>query len=227
VLSQDLAQADPVQLKKIVLDLAGEMKNKRRDESSFLKIDLPDYMAGRGFILIGPSAQPVHVEEYRRRVEQRILSTTENHPALVAIREGRQPDDDQLVDLERLLQNELTGSDIGLSPSVARQAYGINLNNRVGFLGFLRSVLDLDAIPDYESVVARSFQDHISSHNYTGDQIRFLRSVQDVFLLQRRLSEADLYQAPSLTTFGRNAVERFFTPEERRELITLTDRLAA
>jgi type I restriction enzyme R subunit len=227
VLSQDLAQADPVQLKKIVLDLAGEMKNKRRDESSFLKIDLPDYMAGRGFILIGPSTQPIHVEEYRRRVEQRILATTENHPALMAIREGRQPDDDQLVDLERLLQNELSSADVGLSPTVARQAYGINLNKRVGFLGFLRGVLELDAIPDYETVVAHSFQLHISSHNYSGDQIRFLRSVQDVFLEKRRLSEADLYQAPSLTTFGRNAVERFFTQQEIRELITMTDRLAA
>ena len=58
------------------------------------------------------------------------------------------------------------------------------------------------------------------------DQIRFLRSVQEVFLKNRRLVEADLYEPP-LTVFDRNAVERFFTPEEIRELLELAETLAA
>ena len=211
---------------KLITDLAGEMKNKRRPENTFLKIDLPDFIAGKGYVLIGPSGQPIHVEEYRRRVEQRILAIAETHPALVAIREGRQPTADQLVDLERLLHNELTGGDIQLSDKTARQAYGVKLDNRLGFLGFVRHVLDLDAMPDYEAVVASSFQDHITRHNYTGDQIRFLRAVQDVFLAKRRLAEADLYEAP-LTNFGRNAVERFFTPDEIKDIVALTEQLAA
>ena len=89
-----------------------------------------------------------------------------------------------------------------------------------------RHVLDLDAIPDYEAVVARCFDDHITAHNYGGDQIRFLRSVREVFLSKGRLSEADLYDAP-LTNFGRNAVDRFFTPAEIKEIVALTDHLAA
>jgi type I restriction enzyme R subunit len=225
-LSTDLTQATPVQLKRLILDLADEMKNKRRDQDAFLTIDLPDFIAGRGFILIGSAGQPIHVEQYRRRVEQRILDITENHPALITIREGRQPTEEQLVDLERVLQNELTTPEINLSPRTARQAYGVTLDNRLGFLGFVRGVLELDAIPDYETVVARSFQNHVNSHNYTGDQIRFLRSVQDVFLSKRRLSQADLY-GPPLTAFGRNAADRFFTPDEIRDLVELTDKLAA
>ena len=42
----------------------------------------------------------------------------------------------------------------------------------MGFLGLLRHVLSLDAIPDYSAVVGEAFEDHITSHNYTGDQIR-------------------------------------------------------
>jgi type I restriction enzyme R subunit len=226
VLSSDLAQATSPQLKQIIIDLAAEMKNKRRAENTFLAIDLPDFVADKGYLLIGPSGQPVHVEEYRRRVEQRVLSVADHHPALAAIREGQQPTEDQLIDLERVLHNELTGEDILLSPKTARQAYGLTLDNRLGFLGFVRHVLDLEAIPDYEAVVARSFQDHITSHNYTGDQIRFLRSVEEVFVSKRRLSEADLYEAP-LTNFGRNAVERFFTPNQIKDIVALTDHLAA
>jgi type I restriction enzyme, R subunit len=159
-------------------------------------------------------------------VEQRILTIAETHPALVAIREGLQPTADQLLDLERLLHHELTAGDIQLSDKTARQAYGVNLDNRLGFLGFVRHVLGLDAVPDHEAVVASGFQDHITRHNYTGDQIRFLRAVQDVFLAKRRLVEADLYEAP-LTNFGRNAVERFFTRKEIEEIVALTDHLAA
>ena len=150
----------------------------------------------------------------------------DTHPALVAIREGRDPSPDSLVDLERALQNELTGADIQLSAKTARQAYGVTMDNRSGFLGFVRHVLDIDAIPNYEAVVASQFQNHITRHNYTGDQIRFLRAVQDVFLTKRRLAEADLYEAP-LTSFGRNAVDRFFTPAEIKEIVALADHVAA
>jgi hypothetical protein len=38
--------------------------------------------------------------------------------------------------------------------------------------------------------------------------------------------EADLYEPP-LTVFGRNAVERFFTPGEIHELLELAATLAA
>ena len=103
---------------------------------------------------------------------------------------------------------------------------GVSLDNRSGFLGFVRHVLDLDAIPNYEAVVAAQFHNHITRRNYTGDQIRFLRAVQDVFLTKKRLAEADLYEAP-LTSFGRNAVERFFTPGEIQEIVALAEHVAA
>ena len=223
--STDLAEATPPQLKKLVQDLAGEMKNKRKLDG-FLKIDIPDFIAGKSHVLIGPTGQPVHVEEYRKRVEARILALTETHPALVAIREGREPSSDSLVDLERALHNELAGGDIQLDTKAVRQAYGVNMDNRSGFLGFVRHVLDIDAIPDYEAVVAAEFQDHIVRHRYTGDQIRFLRSVQDVFLAKRHLVEADLYEAP-LTSFGRNAVDRYFTPAEIKGIVALADHVVA
>ncbi len=136
------------------------------------------------------------------------------------------PTAEQLIDLERTLEAGLSAGDLELSEKTARQAYGVRLDNRTGFLGFVRCVLDLDAIPDYEAVVAAQFQEHVTRHHYTGDQIRFLRAVQDVFLAKHRLAEADLYEPP-LTNFGRNAVERFFTPDEIKEIVALADHLVA
>ena len=89
-----------------------------------------------------------------------------------------------------------------------------------------RHVLSLEAIPDYAVVVAQAFEDHITSHRYTGNQIRFLRAVQEVFLTNQKLTEADLYDAPSLQTFGRNAVDSLFSEAGLRELVEFTKELA-
>lgn len=64
---------------------------------------------------------------------------------------------------------------------------------------------------------------YVEEYRYSGDQIRFLRSVQEVFLQKRRLTGLDLYELP-VTIFGRNAVEGFFRPTEIEDLLALMER---
>lgn len=226
-LSVQLAAATPSQLTTLVRELAPEMKHKRRRETGFLTIDLPDFIAGRSFILVGPQGTQVHVEEYRRRIESRILAVAEQHPALVALREGREPDAGALIDLERLLERELSAPDVGLTDKIAHQAFGVSLDRRQGgLLGFMRFLLGLEGLPDYATVVDHGFELHIQQNRYSGDQIRFLRAVRDVFLANRRLAVTDLYEAP-LTSFGRNAVDRLFTPSQVEGLVQFTNQLSA
>lgn len=222
-LSQELAAATPAQLTKVIRDLAPAMKNRRNRPSAFLNIDLPDFIAARGYISLGEGGQQVFVEEYRKRVESRILQIVNDHPALEAIRQGRDVSDEQLLDRERTLHRELAGSDFQLTNANIRKAYGLKVDS---FLAFLRHLLSLDALPDYQQIVQRAFERFIAAHHYNADQIRFLRSVQEVFLKKRRLVEADLYDPP-LTIFGRNAVERFFSPKEIHELLEMTGALVA
>jgi type I restriction enzyme, R subunit len=222
-LSRDLATATSAQLTQLIRDLAAKMKNRRDRPSAFLKIDLPDFIASHGYISVGDGGQQILIEEYKRRVDARVLEIVEKHPALAALREGREVTDGQLVDLERTLHRELGRDDIQLSSRNIRLAYGLRVDN---FLAFLRHLLALDTLPDYPQVVQRGFELHIQTHNYNAEQIRFLRSVQAVFLAKRSLVEADLYDPP-LTNFGRNAVERFFTPQQIGDLLQLTQSLAA
>jgi type I restriction enzyme R subunit len=222
-LSPDLATATPAQLTQIIQDLAPEMKNRRNRPNAFLKIDLPDFIEAHGYISVGEGGHQILIEEYKRRVDARVLGIVETHPALAALREGKPVTDDQLIDLERTLHRELGRDDIQLSSRNIRLAYGLRVDN---FLAFLRHLLALDALPDYAQLVQRGFELHIQAHSYNADQIRFLRSVQEVFLKKRTLVEADLYDPP-LTSFGRNAVERFFTPQEIGDLLQLTSSLAA
>ncbi len=222
-LSNELAAAAPEQLTEMIRVLAPRMKNRRNRQSAFLKIDLPDFIESRGYISVGDGGQQMLIEEYKRRVDQRVLEVVERHPALAALRQGREMTDDELIDLERTLHQELGKDDIQLSNRRIRLAYGFKVDN---FLGFLRHLLEMESIPDYGQVIQRGFEKYIQAHNYNAEQIRFLRAVQEVFLNKRTLSEADLYDPP-LTSFGRNAVERFFTPQQVQEILQLTQRLTA
>ncbi len=95
------------------------------------------------------------------------------------------PTEEQLIDLERVLHNELESADIGLSDKIARKPLASSWTVMSDSSASLGMCLQLDAIPDYAAVVARAFESHITAHNYTGDQIRFLRAVQEVFIVKR------------------------------------------
>src|SRR4030095_13482650 len=115
-----------------------------------LTSDVRDFIEGCGYLSVGDGGQQVLIEEYKRRVDARVLEIVEKHPALAALRDGREVTDDQLIDLERTLHRELGRDDIQLSSRNIRLAYGLRVDN---FLAFLRQLLALDALPDYRQVV--------------------------------------------------------------------------
>jgi len=225
-LSPDLAVATPEQLTQIITDLADDMKRRREVPGSFRMLDLPDFMQPRGTIILGPGQQPIYITEYRRRVEARIQEIVANSPAIAAISAGRQPTAEELVELERLLHEGLGRSDLQLTESIAHRAFNVEMNCSTGFLGLLSTLLDIAALPTYASAVEQGFDDHITAHAYSADQIRFLHAVREIFVQKHRLDEADLYDPP-LTQFGRNAVDRFFTPDQRQGILDLANDLAA
>ncbi|MBI5823157.1 MAG: DEAD/DEAH box helicase family protein [Chloroflexi bacterium] len=196
------------------------MKNKMRYDS-FLELDLLDSIAISGYILLTKSGEKMYVAEYRRLVEARILELVANHPTIKAIQQGQKIDDWQLLELERTLTKELGEGDLEVTPENLKKVFAHTADS---FLGLVRQVLDMQYLPDYKDVVARQFEDYVIRHNYNADQIRFLRTVQSVFLQKRHLETADLYEPP-LDMFGADAVERWFTDKEVEEVVELTRRL--
>jgi type I restriction enzyme R subunit len=222
-LSQRLLEAGTQELTDVIRLLAPHMKNMRERPTNLVALDLPDFIASSGLITISADGKQVLVEEYRKQVESKVLAIVEEQPVLLAIREGRPITEEQLVELERVLNRELGQSDLHVTEETIRKAYGIRASS---FLALLRYLLHVDAIPDYAAVVKQAFDRHITAHAYNADQIRFLRSVQTVFAQKRRLSEDDLY-GDTFAAFGRNAVERLLSPQDVKDLLALTAKLAA
>ena len=218
-LTPRLRTATVAELNQVIDALADQMKNRRARPSDFLELDLLDLIDVRGYILMYGGSRPVYVEEYRQRVERRILDLVATHPTIEAIDRGELVTDRQLIELERTLRQELGGGDVELSEANIRKAYGLKVGS---LLEFLRRLLEIEDIPDYGDIVRRQFEGYIAGHPFNADQIRFLRAVQNVFLQRRRLELADLYEPP-LTSFGDGAVERWFTTDEVDEMLAFVD----
>ena len=97
---------------------------------------------------------------------------------------------------------------------------------RVGsLLEFVRDMLEIDGIPDYQEIVQRQFDAYMAGHSeYNADQVRFLRAVQNVFLQKRRLTLPDLYDPP-LTAFGAGAADRWFTGQQLDDVLAFFETL--
>ncbi|MCA9944386.1 MAG: DEAD/DEAH box helicase family protein, partial [Anaerolineales bacterium] len=96
-LSPEIETADPAQLSQIITALADQMRNRRDRVNPFLQLDLPDFMAVRSYIFLYDRGQPVYVDEYRRRVEDKVLEVIANHPVIAQIEQGQAVGDDQLL----------------------------------------------------------------------------------------------------------------------------------
>jgi type I restriction enzyme R subunit len=220
-LTPELQRATVAELNQVMDTLAGLMNKRRAKPSDFLELDLPDLIDMRGYIFLYGGSQPVYVEEYRRRIDERILDLVAGHPTIEAIERGQPVGDQQLLELERTLRQELGGAGLELSEANIRGAYGL----QVGSLPeFLRRLLEIEGIPDYADIVRRQFEGYIAGHPFSADQIRFLRAVQNVFLQKRHLELADLYDPP-LTSFGEDAVERWFSQKEVDEMLGFVESL--
>lgn len=223
-MSGQIYAASPKQVNNIIRNLAPEMKNRRDKENIFITLDLPDFIATRGYITLSEGGERIFVEQYRERVEQKINSLVESHPTVKAIRRGEIVTDEQLIALEKILRQTLSTVDVQLTKDNIRKAYGFRVNS---FLGFIRHLLELESLPNYETIVARKFNEFGTEHHYNEEQLNFLRALQSEFLRKDKLEIADMYFSKSIERFGTNAVDRYFTENDKAKILEFTQKIAA
>jgi type I restriction enzyme, R subunit len=203
--------------------LAPIMKYKRERPSLIFELGLDDYIEARKWVIIRKDNQKVYVEEYRKKIEDRILKLAADNPVITKLKSGEVVPVEDLIKLEKTLEEDLRSDDISLDEENMLKAFGLRLGN---FVDFLKHILNIEQLPTYEAIVRKSFDAFILEHNYNADQSRFLRAVQNFFIQHHKLDTADLYEPP-FTNFGVNAVEKLFTEIEVKELVELTNNLVA
>ena len=221
-LTPDLLKASVGSLNQVIDKLADQMRNRRKEETVVEMLDLVDLIETSGYIILRSSPdEPVYYAEYKKMVTEKVLELIDSHPVLLAIDRGEPVSDLQLLELERTLREKLGSSEMELTEENIRRAYRMQVTS---MLEFLRNLLELDEIPDYEEIVRRQFGEYVASHAFNANQVRFLRGVESVFLQKRKLELADLYDSP-LDRFGEDAMERWFTHDEVAAILSFTETL--
>ncbi len=216
-------EADLKKIDAVKTTLAPLMKYKREKPSLVIELGLDDVIDSRKWVIAKKEGQKVMVEEYRKRIEEKIEQLAQQHPTIQRLKQGEALNIDDLISLEQTLETELTTDDFNLNDDNMLKAFGVRVGSLVDFL---KHILKLTTLPTYEQVVRKAFDAFILEHHYNADQTKFLRTVQSVFLQTRKLEMADLYEPP-FSNFGMNAVEKLFTNEDVKEIIQLTKRLVA
>ncbi len=221
-LSHRLPTATVAELTEVIDRLADQMKYKREIADTFIELDLKDVIALSGYILLKGGTERIYVKEYRERVERRVLELIDIDPVIAALGRGEAVSEAQLIELERTLRQTLGAGDLEITEGNIHKAFGFKVGS---LIEFVRQLLDLDGVPDYADIVRHQFDGYVAEHPFSAEQTRFLRALQNVFVQKRRLQMADLY-APPLSAFGADAVEKYFTPEQVREVLAFTATLA-
>jgi len=203
--------------------LADLMKYKRDKPSIVIELGLDDIIESRDWVVLKKDSKRVYVEEYKKKIEEKIEKLAAEHPTIKKLAEGKEVNSEDLINLEATLETEFSSDEISLDEDNMLKAFGIRVGS---FVDFLKHILKIETLPSYKDIIAKSFDAFILEHNYNADQSRFLRAVQTVFLDRRKLELADLYDEP-FTNFGSNAVEKLFSEGEIEDIIELTKRLVA
>ncbi len=203
--------------------LAPIMKYKQEKPSLVIELGLDDIIEARKWVVIKEGNQKIYVEEYRKKIEEKILRIAEEHPVIIKLKAGETVTQEDLLELEATLITEFTTGEFELNEDNMLKAFGVKPGS---LIDFIKHILNIENLPSYSDIVQKAFDAFILNHNYNADQSRFLRAVQTVFIQRKQIDEADLYDVP-FTQFGLNAVEKYFSEEEIKDIIQLTKKLAA
>ena len=196
------------------------MKFKRSEPIPTIVIDIDDIMERREIVEYGLPTAPKtsYVEDYRRKVEDKIRKLAAGHPTITKIERGEAITD---VDL-RKLDETLNSSDLYITEEILQKVYKQSEGTLVDFI---KKILGLYKFPNTEKTVAEAFRTFMVEKNYlNADQVNFLRTIQTVFTKRKHIDFADLYDPP-FTSFGQNAPLRLFRKEELDEVLLICKKL--
>ena len=192
------------------------MRFRRREQVRPVKLNLPDQIGQRHWIIYGPSGEGAFADSYREKVEARVRTLAGRLPALMQLKRGGALSDD---DIEQIA-TALNQADLFVTEDTLREVYRQPSSS---LPDLMRHILGVARLPSQEETIKLAFDRFIAEHGYmSASQINFLRAVRASALRRRRLSREHLLKPP-LSRLG--AADNLFTPNEVDEIIDFANRL--
>ncbi|HKP04749.1 MAG TPA: DEAD/DEAH box helicase family protein [Chthoniobacterales bacterium] len=205
-------------IEELRTNFASLMRFRQRPREELIRLDLPDEIATRRWIIYGPGGEGAYAENYREQVEARVREMAAQMPALAKLQRGESLTD---ADLQSIASG-LNRPDLFISERTLRQVYECP---EADLAAFLRHMLGLARLPSREEKIRDAFDGFIAAHpHFSALQIHFLRAVRAAAMRRAKLTGEDLAQLP----FSRiGEARKLFSESELTEILDLANRLAA
>jgi type I restriction enzyme R subunit len=191
----------------------------RRDSGQMVRLNLPDSVTQRHWIVFGPGGEGAFAENYRTQVEALVLSLAEDNSALQKLKAGHDLTDEELESIARMLG----GPDLFVSESRLREAFD---QPQATFADFLRHMLGISKLPSREEKISQAFDAWVRRHpQLSATQLMFIRTLRRAVLQRAELKSVENLRQPPFNTIG--DPEQLFTPADLREVLQLAETLAA
>ncbi len=192
------------------------MRFRQRTGVEVIKLDLPDQIASRRWIIYGPTGEGAFAESYREKIEAYVKRLADNLPALKKLKRGEDIADEDIEQISKALNQ----ADLFVTEDRLREVYQ---QPAASMPDFIRHILDIAKLPTWEDHIKEAFDTFIDEHGLmSASQINFLRAIRVAVLRHTKLTHDQLHRPP-LSRIG--IVENLFKPNEIDQIIDFANNL--
>jgi len=209
-------------LDKIADKLAPLMKFRtvKKPGEGPMSLDIKDVIQTKEMVEFGPKNEAVSISQYRKMVEEKIKTMLDKHPILQKIKQGASINETDIAELAQQLNEE----DPHITEALLKKVYK---NRKATFLQFIKHILGIELLESFDVQVNKEVHQFIQTHNYlTTQQIEFLNLLKDYIIERGMIEKRNLIEAP-FTVIHPIGIRGLFTPNEIKEILTITEKFAA
>ncbi|WP_271767956.1 type I restriction endonuclease subunit R [Aquimarina algiphila] len=183
-------------------------------------LNLKDLVTTKEFVEFGPQHESVSISRYREMVEEKITEMLDRNPILQKIKNGGSITPQEAEELAEELYNE----DPHITEALLQKVYK---NQHANFIQFIKHVLGIEVLESFEETVSKKVAAFITKQTQlTTRQIEFLNLLRDYVIERGQIHKRNLLEAP-FTVIHPKGIQGIFTPNEIKEIVTLTEQLVA
>ncbi len=208
-------------LDELAQKLSPLMKFREQDQGDGqITLDLQDELHTKETVHFGPEDEAVSISRYREMVEELVLNLTETNPILQKMRDGDAVSENEAKQLAERLHNEHPH----ITEDLLRRVYQ---NRKARFIEFIRHILGIEKLARFPDTVSQAFDQFIAEHsNLNSRQLEFLNLLKGFIIEREKVEKRDLIESP-FTVIHPNGIRGVFSPTEIKEILDLTEQLAA
>jgi type I restriction enzyme R subunit len=206
----------------LCIKLGPLMKFREQDNAgqSQIHLNLIDSLYKKEMVEFGPQHEAVSISRYREMVEKLIIELTNNNPILQKLQAGEVIVDDEVDTLASTLHAEHPH----ITEDLLRQVYK---NKKAQFIQFIRHILGVEVLQSFPETVSNAFEQFFQTHTTLSTrQLEFLSLLKSVIVEREKIEKKDLINTP-FTVIHPQGIRGVFNPKEIKEILQLTEQLAA